>query len=910
MIILKKHFILACVLSFSLTANALEDIPDIKYEKFTLPNGLRVLVHEDHKIPIVAVNVWYHVGSKDEEPGKTGFAHLFEHLMFNGTENYNDEYFGPFQQVGATDMNGTTNNDRTNYFENVPTPALDLALWMESDRMGHLLGVIDQDKLDNQTGVVQNEKRQGENRPYGKVFLQAAEATFPEGHPYSWTTIGSMEDLSAATLEDVQKWFKTYYGPNNAVIALAGDIDLATAKKLVSKYFGDIPAGPSPIKKKKWIAKRSGQKREIMYDRVPNTRIYKTWNTAEIGTQDHAQLELIASLLSGGKNSYLYQKLVYQEQLATSVEAFYYGREIAGQFWIYADLAKGRSLEELERGINQVVHDFIKRGPNSKRLKNAKTSLQAAWIKGLQRVGGFGGKSDILANGEVYLGNPHAYKTLLETILNATVMGLRNTAATWLSDGEYVLTVMPEDQSSLVETKVDRTQLPYPEDFPQLDLPDIQRATLSNGLEVVLAERHDVPMINLSLQMKNGHATDPSDQSGLASFSMSMLTEGTKKYDALKLSEKLEELGTDLYTNTGLDSSSVNLSALKSNFIPSLKIFNEVITEPAFEQQEIDRKKIRWLAALDQTLLNPNGIASHVIPGILYGANHPYAKPFNGDGTRESIQWRITREDLITYQQSYINPSNATLLVVGDTTLLDLLPKLEAELGDWKDHPSFRDSDLDYSVSTASGDRKVFLIDKPGAIQSLIVAGQLMPGIGTEDEIDIGFMNAVMGGSFTARINMNLREDKGWSYGARSRLSAYKGPRPMLVTAPVQTDKTIQSIQEIIREYNEYLSDRPAEETELEKIVKGRSLALIGEFETFGALMSGLGSIVKFNRPDDFLETLPQKYRAVEIVDVNATAQAYIKPAEWTWVIIGDLAQIEEGIRDLNLGDTEVLTLD
>jgi zinc protease len=910
MIILKKHFILACVLSFSLTANALEDIPDIKYEKFTLPNGLRVLVHEDHKIPIVAVNVWYHVGSKDEEPGKTGFAHLFEHLMFNGTENYNDEYFGPFQQVGATDMNGTTNNDRTNYFENVPTPALDLALWMESDRMGHLLGVIDQDKLDNQTGVVQNEKRQGENRPYGKVFLQAAKATFPEGHPYSWTTIGSMEDLSAATLDDVQTWFKAYYGPNNAVIALAGDIDLETAKKLVSKYFGDIPAGPSPIKKKKWVAKRSGQKREIMYDRVPNTRIYKTWNTAEIGTQDHAQLELIASLLSGGKNSYLYQKLVYQDQLATSVEAFYYGREIAGQFWIYADLAKGRSLEELEHGIDQVVQDFIKRGPNSKRLRNAKTSLQAAWIKGLQRVGGFGGKSDILANGEVYLGNPHAYKTLLETILNATAMELRNTAATWLSDGEYVLTVMPEDQSSLVETKVDRTQLPYPEDFPQLDLPDIQRATLSNGLEVVLAERHDVPMINLSLQMKNGHATDPSDQSGLASFSMSMLTEGTKKYDALKLSEKLEELGTDLYTNTGLDSSSVNLSALKSNFIPSLKIFNEVITEPAFEQQEIDRKKIRWLAALDQTLLNPNGIASHVIPGILYGANHPYAKPFNGDGTRESIQWRITREDLITYQQSYINPSNATLLVVGDTTLLDLLPKLEAELGDWKDHPSYRESDLDYSVSTASGDRKVFLIDKPGAIQSLIVAGQLMPGIGTEDEIDIGFMNAVMGGSFTARINMNLREDKGWSYGARSRLSAYKGPRPMLVTAPVQTDKTIQSIQEIIREYNEYLSDRPAEETELEKIVKGRSLALIGEFETFGALMSGLGSIVKFNRPDDFLETLPRKYRAVEIVDVNATAQAYIKPAEWTWVIIGDLAQIEEGIRDLNLGDTEVLTLD
>jgi zinc protease len=910
MIIFKKHFILACVLSFSLTANALEDIPDIKYEKFTLPNGLRVLVHEDHKIPVVAVNVWYHVGSKDEEPGKTGFAHLFEHLMFNGTENYNDEYFGPFQQVGATDMNGTTNNDRTNYFENVPTPALELALWMESDRMGHLLGVVDQDKLDNQTGVVQNEKRQGENRPYGKVFLQAAEATFPEGHPYSWTTIGSMEDLSAATLEDVQKWFKTYYGPNNAVIALAGDIDLATAKELVSKYFGDIPAGPSPIKKKKWVAKRSGQKREIMYDRVPNTRIYKTWNTAEIGTQDHAQLELIASLLSGGKNSYLYQKLVYEEQLATGVEAFYYGREIAGQFWIYADLANGRSLEELEQGINQVVQDFIKRGPNSKRLNNAKTSLQASWIKGLQRVGGFGGKSDILANGEVYLGDPHAYKTLLQIILDSTAMDLKNTAKKWLSDGEYILTVMPEQGSSLIETKVDRTQLPYPDNFPQLDLPDIQRATLSNGLEVVLAERHDVPMINLSLQMKNGHATDPIDQSGLASFSMSMLTEGTKKYDALELSEQLEELGTDLYTSTGLDSSSINLSTLKSNFIKSLKIFNEVITEPAFEETEIERKKFRWLAALDQSLLNPTGIASYVIPGILYGENHPYAKPFNGDGTKESISWGITREDLVNYQKSYINPSNATLIVVGDTTLQDLLPKLESELGDWKDDVFYSDSALDYSLKTTSSERKVYLIDKPGAIQSLIVAGQLLPGMGTEDEIDIGFMNAVMGGSFTARINMNLREDKGWSYGARSRLSSYKGPRPMLVSAPVQTDKTIQSIEEIIREYNEYLSDRPAEETELEKIIKGRALALIGEFETFGALMSGLANIVKFNRPDDFLETLPQKYRSIEVVDVNATAQEYLRPKEWTWVIIGDLSQIEQGIRDLNLGYTEVLTLD
>ena len=408
MINLNKTIIsfLIILISFSTLAN--EDLPEIKYEKFTLPNGLRVIVHEDRKIPVVAVNVWYHVGSKDERPGKTGFAHLFEHLMFNGTENYNNEYFAPFQQVGATDMNGTTNSDRTNYFENVPTPALDLALWMESDRMGHLLGVVSEEKLNEQRGVVQNEKRQGENQPYGRVFLQASKSTFPVGHPYSWTTIGSLEDLNAATLEDVQTWFKTYYGPNNAVLSLAGDINTDEAKAIVTKYFGDIPPGPSPIKKKKWIAKRSGEKREIMYDRVPNTRIYKVWNTPEIGSPEHTHFELLASLLTGGKNSALYQELVYKRRLATSVSAFYYDRELAGQFWIAVDLANGQSLEELEAALDETLSEFIKRGPNAKRLKNTKTSIRASWIKGLQRIGGFGGKSDLLAYSEVYSGDPGA----------------------------------------------------------------------------------------------------------------------------------------------------------------------------------------------------------------------------------------------------------------------------------------------------------------------------------------------------------------------------------------------------------------------------------------------------------------------------------------------------------------------
>ena len=910
MTIFKKYFLYFVIVFSPLSVIASEQLPDIKYDKFTLPNGLRVIVHEDRKIPVVAVNVWYHVGSKDELPGKTGFAHLFEHLMFNGTENYNNEYFGPFQQVGATNMNGTTNNDRTNYFENVPTPALDLALWMESDRMGHLLGVVNQEKLDEQRGVVQNEKRQGENQPYGRVFIQASKATFPVGHPYSWTTIGSMEDLNAATLEDVQLWFKTYYGPNNAVLSLAGDINVDEAKKIVTKYFGDIPPGPSPIKKKKWIAKRSGEKREIMYDRVPNARIYKVWNTPEIGSPEHAHFELLASLLTGGKNSALYQELVYKRQLATSVSAFYYDREIAGQFWIALDLANGRSLHDLEDAMDKALSDFIKKGPSAKRLKNTKTSIRASSIKGLQRVGGFGGKSDLLAYSEVYSGNPGAYLEFINGIMEITNKEIKETANTWLTDGAYVLTVIPEENRSYdSESTADRSKLPFPTEFPELDLPEIQRAKLSNGLEVVLAERHDVPMINLSFQIKSGHATDPLGQPGLANFTMSMLTEGSKSFNALELSDQLEELGTDLYTSTGLDSSSINISSLKSSFEESIEIMFEVITEPTFDQEEIDRKKIRWLAAIDQSLSTPNGMVSNLIPEILYGEDHPYAKPFSGNGTRESIQW-MSRDDLINYKNRFIAPSNGTLILVGDTTLDEILPILEAQFGSWPENRMLKGAQLVYTINKEPDSRRVFLIDKPGAVQSLIVAGQLMPGMRTPDEIDIDLMNRVIGGSFTSRLNMNLREDKSWSYGVRTRLSQYKGPRPMLVSAPVQTDKTVDSIQEIIREYDEYLSSNPAKNEELEAIVNDLSLGLIGDFETFGSLMSGLSGIVSFDREDDFLDNLPTKYRSMTIDNINAAAERYIDPSIWTWVIVGDLSKIEQGIRELDLGEIEILKLD
>lgn len=491
------------------------EVPDIAFETFTLDNGLTVVVHEDRKVPMVAVNVWYHVGSKNEKPGKTGFAHLFEHLMFNGTENYNNEYFEPFEKIGATDQNGTTNNDRTNYFQNVPTNALDLALWMESERMGHILNVIDEDKLDEQRGVVQNEKRQGENQPYGQVWNSIGKAAFPKGHPYSWSVIGSMDDLNAATLDDVKDWFETYYGPTNAVIAIAGDIDVETAKVKIEEYFGDIPGGPPLSKPKKWVAKRYEQTREVLQDNVPQTRIYKVWNVPEDGTIEAQALELAASTLAGGKNSPLYQELVYKNQLATGVSAFYYGREIAGLFIISATVAPGQDASEVERVIDSTLSDFLQKGPNAKLLKNTKTSAIAGLTNGLQRIGGFGGKSDILATYQTLYGDAGAFKEQLKTYLDTSAKTIKEVSNEWLSSGDYVLSIVPVAKTSVVESNVDRTKgIPYPTEKLSYSFPKIQNTILNNGSKLVLAERNDLPLVQLEIIFNNGYALETNDKLG------------------------------------------------------------------------------------------------------------------------------------------------------------------------------------------------------------------------------------------------------------------------------------------------------------------------------------------------------------------------------------------------------------
>ena len=882
------------------------EVPDIEFETFTLDNGLTVVVHEDRKVPMVAVNIWYHVGSKNEKPGKTGFAHLFEHLMFNGTENYNAEYFEPFEKIGATDQNGTTNSDRTNYFQNVPTNALDLALWMESERMGHILNVIDQDKLDEQRGVVQNEKRQGENQPYGQVWNAIGEAVFPKGHPYSWSVIGSMDDLNAATLDDVKEWFETYYGPTNAVLALAGDIDVETAKIKVQEYFGDIPGGPPLTKPKKWIAKRSEQTREVMEDNVPQTRIYKVWNVAEDGTNEAQALDLASSTLAGSKNSPLYQELVYKTGLASGVSAFYYGREIAGLFVIVATVASGQDPDEVEKVIDDTLEKYLQRGPDTKLLKNIKTSSISSLTNGLQRIGGFGGKSDILATYQTLYGDAGAFREQLSIYLNTSALDIKKAANKWLTSGDYVLSIVPAKKTSVVKSQVDRSKgIPYPTEKLSYSFPKIQSAVLDNGSKLVLAERNDLPLVNLEVVFNKGWAIESNEQQGLANFTMSMMDEGTKKYSSLDFAEAQERLGSGIGYGSSIDTTYASLSSMKVNLEATLDLFKEGLLNPIFPQAELDKVKKRWLDSIDQQLNNPGSVANRKIRGLVYGEGHPYAKE-SSSGLKETVE-QFTREDLIQMHSLLTNPSDSTFIVTGDISLNEATELLNKKFNDWTSQAS-DNNPIDLFTVEDQSEPRVFLIDKPGAIQSYILAAQLLPPTNSDDDILIDYMNYAIAGSFTSRINMNLREDKSWSYGVRTSTGYSQGQRLMRMTAPVQTDKTAPAILEVLREYNQYVNDSPITADELSKIKNARTLRLPGQYETLGALLGGMEDIVKYNRDFDYLDTIADKRNAILLEDVRSASKKYLDTNKWTWVIVGDLAQIESPVRELNIGKVEILT--
>ncbi len=885
---------------------AAQSAVDVPYERFVLPNGLTVLVHEDHKAPIVAVNVWYHVGSKNERPGRTGFAHLFEHLMFNGSEHYDKEFQDPLERAGATDLNGTTNQDRTNYFANVPTSALDLALWLESDRMGHLLGALTQAKLDEQRGVVQNEKRQNEDEPYGKVWDFLTPRLYPANHPYSWTIIGSMADLDAAKLDDVKAWFQSYYGPANAVLVVAGDIDVATAKAKVERYFGDIPSGPPVARQETWIAKRSGSQRGTMQDRVPQARLYKVWNVPEWGSADGDYLGLAASALSTGKSSRLFKRLVYDEQIATDVDASVDLREIGGLFTIEAGVRPGVDPARVERAIDEELARLLATGPTAVELQRAKTLTRAGFIRGVERIGGFGGKSDVLAKGQVFAGRPDYYKTQLARIAAATAAQVRGAAVRWLSDGVYTLEVTPFPEYAVAPSGADRSALPQAGTPPDAKFPALTRDTLSNGLKIVLAERRSIPLVQFDLLLDAGFAADQFAQPGTASLAMSMLDEGTTTRTALQISDRLADLGATLGAASRLDASSVSLETLREQLDPALALYADVILHPAFPKADFERLRKQRLVQIQREKADPIGMALRVLPRVIYGDGHAYANPWTGSGTEASTA-KITRASLIEFHRTWFKPNHATLVVVGATTMAELKPKLERLFAAWRPGEVPRKN---IAAVTPAARPQVYLLDKPGSEQTVIIAGNPAPPKSNPDEPAIETMNAVLGSDFGSRLNMNLREDKHWSYGAGSFIRDARGPRPFIAYAPVQTDKTKESIVEMQKELREIVSGRPILPAELDRAKASLTLTLPGTWETIGAVAGTIDEIVAFGLDDRYFDTYADKVRAQTAASVTTAASRTVLPDHLVWVIVGDRARIEPGLRSLDLGEIHLVDAD
>jgi zinc protease len=904
--ILSSQLVACCALLLSSGLSADSRSIDIPFEKFTLDNGLRVIVHEDRKAPIVAVGVWYHVGSKDEPQGRTGFAHLFEHLMFEGSENFDDDITKPLEAVGATSMNGTTWMDRTNYFENVPTPALELALWLESDRMGHLLGVITQEKLDQERGVVQNEKRQGDNQPYGRVYYSILEGVFPPGHPYRHDTIGSMEDLEAATLEDVHEWFKAYYGAANTVLVLAGDIDAETARELVAKYFGHIPAGPPLARLRDWVPVRQEHTREVMYDRVPQVRSFRYWAAPGWSEVDRAYLQLAASVLGAGKNSRLYQALIYERQLAVEVSVDLEPFELASMFSIDVTLAENASRTEVDELIDQEMARFLADGPSEEELHRARTRIRSSVIRGLERVGGFYGKAATLAQGELYDGNPDFFRTLLTWIEEASTEDVRTSAHRWLSAGRYQLDVLPFPDYTTTASQVDRSKgLPAVGPLPDLSFPAVQRASLKNGMQVVLAERPAIPVVTLSLQFDAGYAADAGRKPGTASFTLEMMDESTRSRSALEIDAEADALGASISTESDLDTSRIMLSALAENLPASLELFADVVRNPAFPANEMERQRSRWLAAIEREKNEPAALALRTLPPLIYGPDHAYGIPFTGSGTSESIA-ALQQQDLSAFHTNWIRPGNASLFVVGDTSMQEILPLLERTFGSWNE-PSIEPPRKVIAPVDLPDRARLLIVDRPDAPQSLILAAHVAPPTGVENNIEIGLMNDVIGGEYLARINQNLRVDKHWSYGAYTFMEDARGQRPFMVYAPVQADRTADAVRELQGELERFLTIAPAQAEELERVFRSNAYSLPGRFETAESVLDALQSNARFGRPDDYTSNLKSRYQQVKLENLQGAAEDVLRPDRLTWVIVGDRSKIEQELRELDIAEVELM---
>lgn len=887
----------------------------LSYEAFTLANGLRVIVHTDRKAPVVAVSVWYDVGSKHEPAGKTGFAHLFEHLMFNGSQNAPGDFFEPLKQVGATDLNGTTSFDRTNYFETVPKPALERALFLESDRMGWLTPAITQAVLDEQRGVVQNEKRQGDNQPFGLLQYALFETLFA-GNPYGHTPIGSMADLDKASLADVKGWFRDHYGPNNAVLVLAGDIDAAEAKPLVEKYFGGIPKGPKSVLPKVSIPNLPAAKTVLLKDAVPATVVVRSWAIPGLNDPDAAALDVFGSVLGGLGSSRLDNALVRKEKLAVNVSAGTDSMAQVGIFQIQAMVKPGIDPALVSKRIDEILADLIAKGPTADEVQRVATINVSQTISGLESARA---QASTLAEGALYSNDPGFFHKQLQAVATMTPAKAKAAAAKWLTRPSLTIQVDPGKREAYVEAqavaapkpaaeepvaKGDRGPLPDVGPVRDIHFPKVERTRLANGIELIYAQQASIPVTQVAMSFDAGVTADPNGKAGTQNLALSLLSEGTTHRDSIAIAEAKERLGANIGSGSSADRTYLSLSVPSANLGGGVELFSDIVRHPAYAPGEIERLRATTLTGIQFELSDPNGLAGRALPGLLYGPANPYAKLGNGAGSPSAVA-KLTRDDLLAFHRAWIRPDKAKIFVVSNLPLAAVKTALDAGFGDWQgEGPAGAKA---FGSAPQQATPRIVLVDRPNSPQSTIAAGQMTPLDPTGDLLVAITANQVLGGGFLSRINMDLRETKHWTYGAGGGFNWMEHAVPYTVSAPVQADKTGDSIRAIREQVRDFLTTKGVTQGELTREVNGATRELAGRFETARAVLSAMQQNDLRRRPDNYYDTIAQKYRMLTAAQLDAAARGALDVDRFVWVVVGDAAKVRPQLDSLGL-PVEVVT--
>ena len=909
----------------SAQASVATDVPSIAFEKYTLPNGLEVILSPDHRLPMVAVNLWYHVGPANEAAGRTGFAHLFEHMMFQGARHVPpDTHFQMLEGAGASDINGTTDFDRTNYFETLPANQLELALWLESDRMGYLLDVLDQPSLSNQKDVVRNERRQGvENQPYGIVQEELFHLVYPKGHPYYASVIGSHADIQATQLEDVKDFFKTFYAPNNASIAIVGDFDPAEVKALVAKYFGTFKRGPAIPKLDVTTPSITSERRVVVPDHIELPKVYLAWITPAIYQSGDAEADLAARILGGGKSSRLYKKLVYELQIAQDVTASQYSLVLGSFFSIEATARPGHTAEELEKVIDAEIERFRAEGPSTDEVDRARNTIETELVGGLETLGGFGGVADRLNQYNHYLGDPGYLAKDVARYRTATPAAVKSFAADQLKRSARVVVhgvpgtpdfgpdvPTPKTENVAAGTGAEsinadepwRAKPPKAAAAKQLQLTVPQTFKLANGLTVILDERRNLPIVSAALVFRTGSDANPLDKPGLANFTVAMLDEGTSSRNALQLADDVAQIGATLETASTMDFSRAQVRALKRNAPTALNILADVVLHPTFPQDEVERQRGQRLSQLTEDRQKPSSVAAKVMAAALYGSKHPYG--YVELGTEPSVQ-RMTRADMQAFWKANFVPNNAALIVAGDIGVDELRKLAQAAFGEWQ--PGKAATPALGAPDTTKA--KLALVDKPGAAQTALRVASIGVPRATPDYAALEVMNASLGGLFSSRINMNLREEHGYTYGAGSAFRYRRAAGPFFVSTGVRTDVTGPAVKEIFKEIDRMIATPlTADELDLARDSIVRSLP--GQFETSGQVLNSFADVFVFDLGLDYYQRLPQAVNGVTSEAALDVARRHLVPANMIVVAVGDRAKIEPQLKDVGLAPPELRDAD